>query len=179
MIQKIIIKNTIFIKKIYKPKKMSRIKNSKLELNLDQLKILKRVFNLYADRNGVVNLKDILEGMREAELDIKHPLAYDLISQLNASEYKNGIKYEQFCEEINKKLEDRESEDSIERSFAYFVENSDRNKIDANDIKRIADEVGEEMSEDQAKRIINRVGKTGKDADFDEFYMVMTKQAKI
>ena len=81
--------------------------------------------------------------------------------------YKNGINYEQFCDEINKKLEDRNSEDSIERSFAYFVENSDRMKINANDVKRMADEVGEELTEDQAKRIINRVGKNGKDADLN------------
>ena len=158
---------------------MSRIKNSTLELNVDQVKILKRVFNLYADRNGVVDLKDILEGMREAQLDIKHPLVYDLISEFNSSMYKNGINYEQFCDEINKKLEDRNSEDSIERSFAYFVENSDRMKINANDVKRMADEVGEELTEDQAKRIINRVGKNGKDADFEEFNIVMTKQSKI
>ena len=158
---------------------MSRLKNTKLELNIDQLKIVKRVFNLYADRNGVVDLKDILEGMREAQLDIKHPLVYDLISEFNFSMYKNGINYEQFCDEINKKLEDRNSEDSIERSFAYFVENSDRMKINANDVKRMADEVGEELTEDQAKRIINRVGKNGKDADFEEFNIVMTKQSKI
>ena len=158
---------------------MSRLKNTKLELNIDQLKIVKRVFNLYAERNGVVDLKDILEGMREAQLDIKHPLVYDLISEFNSSMYKNGINYEQFCDEINKKLEDRNSEDSIERSFAYFVENSDRMKINANDVKRMADEVGEELTEDQAKRIINRVGKNGKDADFEEFNIVMTKQSKI
>ena len=158
---------------------MSHLKKTKLELSLDQLKMVKRVFNLYADRNGVVDLKDILEGMREAQLDIKHPLVYDLISEFNSSMYKNGINYEQFCDEINKKLEDRNSEDSIERSFAYFVENSDRMKINANDVKRMADEVGEELTEDQAKRIINRVGKNGKDADFEEFNIVMTKQSKI
>ena len=32
----------------------------------------------------------------------------------------------------------------------------------------MADEVGEELTEDQAKRIINRIGKNGKDADFEE-----------
>jgi len=42
------------------------------------------------------------------------------------------------------------------------MENSDRMKINANDVKRMADEVGEELTEDQAKRIINRVGKNGK-----------------
>ena len=105
---------------------MSRIKNSTLELNVDQVKILKRVFNLYSDKSGILDLKEILGAMRESELDLKFPLVYDLIAQINASEYKNGIKFEQLIDEINKRLEDRESEESIERSFSYFAGNSDR-----------------------------------------------------
>ena len=158
---------------------MSRIKNTKLELNVEQVKLLKRVFTLYADRSGILDLKNILEAMREAEFDAKYPIVYDLIAQINASEFKNGIKFEQLLDEINKKLEDRESEESIERSFAYFVENSDKQKINEKDIKRLADEIGEELSEDQAKRIISRIAKNGKDADFDEFFNVMTKKAKL
>ena len=158
---------------------MSRIKNSTLELNVDQVKILKRVFNLYSDKSGILDLKELLGAMRESELDLKFPLVYDLISQINASEYKNGIKFEQLIDEINKRLEDRESEESIERSFSYFSGNSDRQKIGADDIKKVVDDIGEELTEDQAKRIISRIAKNGKNVDFDEFYMVMTKKAKL
>ena len=158
---------------------MSRIKNSKLELNVDQVKILKRVFNLYSDKSGILDLKEILGAMRESELDSKFPLVYDLIAQINASEYKNGITFEQLLDEINKRLEDRESEESIERSFSCFTGNSDKPKIGADDIKQVADDIGEELTEDQAKRIIGRIAKNGKNVDFDEFYMVMTKKAKL
>ena len=158
---------------------MSRIKNSKLELNVDQVKILKRVFNLYSDKSGILDLKEILGAMRESELDLKFPLVYDLIAQINASEYKNGITFEQLLDEINKRLEDRESEESIERSFSCFTGNSDKQKIGADDIKQVADDIGEELTEDQAKRIIGRIAKNGKNVDFDEFYMIMTKKAKL
>ena len=158
---------------------MSRIKNSTLELNVDQVKILKRVFNLYSDKSGILDLKEILGAMRESELDSKFPLVYDLIAQINASEYKNGITFEQLLDEINKRLEDRESEESIERSFSCFTGNSDKQKIGADDIKQVADDIGEELTEDQAKRIIGRIAKNGKNVDFDEFYMVMTKKAKL
>ena len=158
---------------------MSRIKNSKLELNVDQVKILKRVFNLYSDKSGILDLKEILGAMRESELDSKFPLVYDLIAQINASEYKNGITFEQLLDEFNKRLEDRESEESIERSFSCFTGNSDKQKIGADDIKQVADDIGEELTEDQAKRIIGRIAKNGKNVDFDEFYMVMTKKAKL
>ena len=158
---------------------MSRIKNTKLELNVDQIKILKRVFSLYSDKSGILDLKEILGAMREAEFDSKFPIVYDLIVQINASEFKNGIKFEQLIDEINKKLEDRESEESVERSFSYFIGNSQKEKIGADDIKRVADELGEELTDDQAGRIVSRIAKNGKNVDFDEFYTVMTKKTKL
>ena len=158
---------------------MSRIKNSTLELNVDQVKILKRVFNLYSDTSGILDLKEILGAMRESELDLKFPLVYDLITQINAFEYKNGITFEQLLDEINKRLEDRESEESIERSFSCFTGNADKQKIGADDIRQVADDIGEELTEDQAKRIIGRIAKNGKNVDFDEFYKKKKKKAKL
>ena len=58
---------------------MSRLKDYKYELSIDQEKKLKRVFKVYEDRSGVAKLGDILEGMREAGIDQKNPLAYDSI----------------------------------------------------------------------------------------------------
>ena len=43
----------------------------------------------------------------------------------------------------------------------------------------MANEIGEDMDDDQAKRIISKVAKNGKDLDFDEFYTVMTKKAQF
>ena len=158
---------------------MSRLKDHKYELSIDQEKKLKRVFNVYEDRSGVAKLGDILEGMREAGIDEKNPLAYDLISQLNTGDFKNGIKFEELISEINKKLADRSSEESIERLFQYFIQNSNKDKITVEELKRLADEIGEDISDDQAQRIMNKVSKNGKDLNFDEFYNIMTKKVQL
>ena len=158
---------------------MSRLKDHKYELSIDQEKKLKRVFKVYEDRSGVAKLGDILEGMREAGIDEKNPLAYDLISQLNTGDFKNGIKFEELISEINKKLADRSSEESIERLFHYFIQNSNKDKITVEELKRLADEIGEDISDDQAQRIMNKVAKNGKDLDFDEFYNIMTKKVQL
>ena len=158
---------------------MSRLKDHKYELSIDQEKKLKRVFNVYEDRSGIAKLGDILEGMREAGIDEKNPLAYDLISQLNTGDFKNGIKFEELISEINKKLADRSSEESIERLFQYFIQNSNKDKITVEELKRLADEIGEDISDDQAQRIMNKVAKNGKDLDFDEFYNIMTKKVQL
>ena len=63
--------------------------------------------------------------------------------------------------------------------FIISIGNSNKQNINAGDIKRVADEIGEELTEDQAGRIIGRIAKNGKNADFDEFYNVMTKKSKL
>ena len=158
---------------------MSRIKNSKLELDVEQVKLLKRVFSLYSDKSGILDLKEILGAMREAEFDLKFPLVYDLIGQINASEYKNGIKFEQLIDEINKRLEDRESEESIERSFSCFTGNSDKQKIGADDIKRVADELGENIEEAELNAMLLKASKAGPNLTFEDFVAIMTGNEKI
>ena len=141
---------------------MSRLKDYKFELNEEQVRKIKRVFNIYADRSGIVKLSDILEGMREVGVDEKNPLVYDLISQLNSTDYKNGIKFEQLIEEIDKKIADRTSEEAIERIFQYYIQNPNKQTITVEDIQRLASEIGEDLEEDQAKRIMNKLLKMEK-----------------
>ena len=158
---------------------MSRLKDYKFELNEEQVRKIRRAFNIYADRSGIVKLSDMLEGMRDVGIDEKNPIVYDLISQLNSTDYKNGIKFEQLIEEIDKKIADRNSEEAIDRTFQYYIQNLNQQTITAEDIKRLANEIGEDMEDEQAIRIMNKVAKNGKDLTFDEFYNVMTKKVKF
>ena len=158
---------------------MSRLKDYKFELNEEQVRKIRRAFNIYADRSGIVKLSDMLEGMRDVGVDEKNPIVYDLISQLNSTDYKNGIKFEQLIEEIDKKIADRNSEEAIDRTFQYYIQNLNQQTITAEDIKRLANEIGEDMEDDQAIRIMNKVAKNGKDLTFNEFYNVMTKKVKF
>ena len=158
---------------------MSRLKDYKFELNEEQVRRVRRVFNIYADRSGIAKLSDILDGMREVGVDEKNPVVYDLISQINSTDFRNGIKFEELIEEIEKKLADRESEEAMDRIFQYYVKDPNKQSLNYEDIKRLANEIGEDMDDDQAKRIINKVAKNGKDLSFDEFCTVMTKKVQF
>ena len=157
---------------------MPRLKDYKFELNEDQSRKIRRVFNIYADKSGIVKLSDMLAGMREVGVDERNPIVYDLIAQLNATDFKNGITFDQLIEAIDKKLADRNSEEAMDWIFQYYIANPNQQTISAEDIKRLASEIGEDMDDDQARRIINKVAKNGKDLTFDEFYTVMTKKVQ-
>ena len=117
--------------------------------------------------------------MREAGVDEKYPVVFDLISQFDSGEYKNGMKFEQLIEEIDKKLADRDSEEALDRIFQYYLESPNKQTINAQDIKRLSNELGEEMDDEQAKRIFNKICKNGNELTFDEFYNVMTKKINL
>ncbi|KAM3129075.1 hypothetical protein pb186bvf_018853 [Paramecium bursaria] len=76
-------------------------------------------------------------------------------------------------------LEDKNVENEIERAFDYFDDDGDGN-IDFDKFKRVAIDIGEDVSDDVIRDMINAAdfdqdGKVSK----DEFMMVMRKMKLI
>ena len=82
---------------------------------------------LFADRNGYMNLNSMAIAMKELKFDESEPIVYVLIVELE-SENKSSITYDDFIDKLIAKLQDRESQRSIERVYELFVEDPD-NKI--------------------------------------------------
>ena len=116
---------------------MSRMKNHKLELNDEELKKVQRIFSIYDDGKGIIKLSELLQGMEESGVKERNPLIYELISQLNTVEYRNGITLGELINQINKKVADRNSEEAITRLFQYFVDYKDKTTINMYDIIRL------------------------------------------
>ena len=74
-----------------------------------------------------MNLNSMAIAMKELKFDESEPAVYDLIAQLE-SENKSSITYDDFIDKLIAKLQDRESQRSIERVYELFVESHD-NKI--------------------------------------------------
>ena len=149
-------------------------------LNKNELKNVKRVFELYKDKQGRVNPHEIIISMQSLHFDEKNPVIFDLLAEFDTPENsRNGIEYEDFVDQLNEKLADKESKHAMERVYAIFLENSDKDVITFDTIKRVSDEVGGEMSDDEIRGLLERASNDGKTLSFDEFYNVMTKQASF
>ena len=149
-------------------------------LNKNELKNVKRVFELYKDKQGRVNPHEIIISMQSLHFDEKNPVIFDLLAELDTPENsRNGIEYDDFVDQLNEKLADKESKHAIERVYAIFLENSDKDVITFDTIKRVSDEVGGEMTDDEIRGLLERAANDGKTLSFDEFYNVMTKQASF
>ena len=89
----------------------------------------------------------------------------------------NGvISFEEFLDMMTARISDRNTRDDIERVFKLF--DSNRNgEISLDDMKRVAKELGEDISEKELAEIISRADLDGDNKlTLDDFYNVMTKK---
>ena len=60
---------------------MSRVLKYIPEFNKEELNSLAKAFKLFADRNGIMNLNNMVIAMKELKFDESEPVVYDLISE--------------------------------------------------------------------------------------------------
>ena len=77
------------------------------------------------------------------------------------------------------KMSDKDTPENWRKVFDLFIDDVNANKIELKYLKRVAKELGENMSDDKLNEMLIRAD-TDKDGkvSFDEFYTIMTKKYK-
>ena len=78
---------------------------------------------------------------------------------------------------INDKLGDKESKEGIRRIFDLFIDDPNADTITLSSLKKISKELGENMSDEELKDMLERASKNGVELTFEEFYDIMTKKS--
>ena len=156
---------------------MSRVLKYIPEFNKEELNSLAKAFKLFADRNGIMNLNNMVIAMKELKFDENEPVVYDLIAELE-SENKNGLTYDDFVDRLTEKLQDRESEKSIERVFDLFVEDP-KGTVTYEVLKKVHQDIGENASEEDLRRLIKSGASNGTDIPYEEFRSIMIKDISL
>ena len=156
---------------------MSRVLKYNPEFNKEELNSLEKSFKLFADRNGVMNLNNMVIAMKELKFDQSEPVVYDIISEIE-SETSNGITYDEFVDKLTAKLQDRESEKATERVFDLFVEDP-KGTVTYEVLKKVHQDIGEEASEDDLRRLIKSGASNGNDIPYEEFRSIMIKDISL
>ena len=156
---------------------MSRVLKYTPEFNKEELNSLAKAFKLFADKNGIMNLNNMVIAMKELKFDESEPVVYDLISELEF-ENKNGLTYDDFVDRLTEKLRDRESQKATERVFDLFVEDP-KGTITFDILKKVHQDIGEDASEDDIRRLIKSASSNGTDIPYDEFHSIMIKDISL
>ena len=155
-------------------------KVEKSGLSNDEVDEIRQAFDLF-DTNGTgkIDPKELKAAMQSLGFDTKNPTIYTLIADLDTPEAaKNGgVNFDDFVGSINNKLGDKESKEGIHRIFELFIDDPNADTITLSSLKKIAQELGENMSAEELKDMLERASKNGVELTFDEFYDIMTKKS--
>ena len=148
-------------------------------LTQDEVEEIKQAFDLFdTNQTGQIDPKELKSAMQSLGFDTKNPTIFQLIADLDTPENakRGGVEFDNFVEAINNKLGDKESKDGIERIFNLFIDDPNQNTITLSSLRRIARELGEQMSNEELKDMLERASSNGTELTFEEFYEIMTKK---
>ena len=155
-------------------------KVEKSGLSNDEVDEIRQAFDLF-DTNGTgkIDPKELKAAMQSLGFDTKNPTIYTLIADLDTPEAaKNGgVNFDDVVGSINNKLGDKESKEGIHRIFELFIDDPNSDTITLSSLKKIAQELGENMSAEELKDMLERASSNGTELTFDEFYEIMTKKS--
>jgi centrin-1 len=149
-------------------------------LSQDEVDEIRQAFDLF-DTNGTgkIDPKELKAAMQSLGFDTKNPTIFQLIAELDTPEVskRGGIDFDSFVEAINNKLGDKETKEGIRRIFELFIDDPNQETITLASLRRIARELGEQMSNDELKDMLERASSNGTELTFEEFYDIMTKKS--
>ena len=156
---------------------MSRVLKYKPEFSKEELYSIEKAFKLFADRNGMINLNNMVIAMKELKFDENEPVIYDLMAELE-SENQGSLTYDEFVDRLTEKLQDRESEKATERVFDLFVEDP-KGTVTFEVLKKVAVETGDNTSDEDLQRLIKSGASNGTDIPYEEFHSIMVKDISL
>ena len=156
------------------------MKSSKTQgLSRKELNSVRKLFRLYQDRNGTIDPHEVLTSMQTLRLNEKNPVVYEIFEEFDTPENsRNRLDYDEFVDLLNEKLADRDSQKALSRIYELFLGDSQGETLTFEAIKKVSQDVGEEMSDSQIRELLERAGQNGKELTYDEFCAVMTKSSK-
>lgn len=148
-------------------------------LSRKELNSVRKLFRLFQDRNGTIDPHEVLASMQTLRLNEKNPVVYEIFEEFDTPENsRNRLDYDEFVDLLNEKLADRDSQKALSRIYELFLGDSQGETLTFEAIKKVSQDVGEEMSDSQIRELLERAGQNGKELTYDEFCAVMTKNAK-
>ena len=143
---------------------------------------ISKAFELF-DQNGTgkIDPKEIKLAMQSLGYDERNPLMYQIVAGLDTplNNKKGGVSFNDFCQTVNNRVPERETTEDLRKVYNLFLENPNDTTTTLASIKRVADELGENIEEAELNAMLLKASKSGPNLTFDEFVAIMTGNEKI
>ena len=139
---------------------------------------IKEAFELFDSNEGKIDAKEVKESMINIGYDEKDPIVYQVVTELDNPRNANagGASFEDFCQTINNRLPDKEADEDLRKVFELFVDDKDSETTSLESIKRVADELGENIEEGELNAMLNKASRAGARLTFEDFVAIMKEK---
>lgn len=147
----------------------------KFELTEDQKTDIKDAFDLFdPDGTGKIATKELKVAMRALGFEPTKEELKKLITDVDP-EGLGKVSYEDFLDVMTVKMSEKDSKDEILQAFRLF-DDDDTGKISFKNLKRVAHELGETLTDEEIQEMIDEADKDGDgEISQEEFLRIMKK----
>lgn len=153
-------------------------KKPRAEITEEQKQEIKEAFDLFdTDKTGSIDYHELKVAMRALGFDVKKQEVVKLIQEYDRQE-TGQIEFNDFNEIMTQKILDRDPDEEIFKAFSLF-DDDNTGKISLKNLRRVARELGENLSDDELQAMIDEFDKD-EDGEIDEQeFMAIMKQTSI
>lgn len=153
-------------------------KAARPELTEEQKQEIKEAFDLFdTDKSGTIDYHELKVAMRALGFDVKKADVLKLMKEYDRKE-TGQIEYADFVDIMTQKMAERDPEEEIRKAFSLFDDDKS-GKINLKNLKRVARELGEMLSDEELQAMIDEFDKNG-DGEIDEAeFLAIMKQTSI
>ena len=158
----------------------SQVQSKKVEVQKVIMKSdgneIKDAFELFDANDGRINSREIRQAMQNIGFDEKNPGVYEVMTELDNPRNKNlgGATFNDFCQTVNNRIPERETTEDLRRVFNLFLDDPNATTTSLASIKKVADELGENIEEVELAAMLNKASKSGDKLTFEDFVAIMT-----
>merc|ERR1711887_96452 len=149
---------------------MGRVVKKKGALSEEQLEEIREAFSLFDnDASGAIDVRELKAAMRALGFEVKNEELKKMVSDVDGD--GNGtIEFGEFLQMMTGKMGEKDSREDIEKVFKLFDDDS-TNKISFRNLARVAEELGENIDDEELQDMINQADRDGDgEINIDEFY---------
>ncbi len=155
--------------------KKAGAKGKKFELTEEQKQEIREAFDLFdTDGSGTIDAKELKVAMRALGFEPKKEEIKKMISDID-KDGSGTIDFSEFLEMMTAKMSERDSREEILKAFRLF-DDDETGKISFRNLKRVAKELGENMTDEELQEMIDEADRDGDgEISEDEFLRIMKK----
>ncbi|KAF0877685.1 CETN4 protein, partial [Crocuta crocuta] len=148
---------------------------AKLELNETQKQEIKEAFDLFdVDGSGTIDVKELKIAMQALGFEPKKEEIKKMIAEID-KEGIGTISFEDFLAIMTVKMSEKEE---ILKAFKLF-DDDDTGSITLNDIKRVAKELGENLTDDELQEMLDEADRDRDGEINEEEFLRMMKKTTL